>query len=847
MLTLHRGLRLGPYEIRAVLGTGGMGQVYRARDTRIGRNVAVKVLNAAMLLKPVLLQRFELEARAAGSLNHPNLLTVHDFGEHQGARYLVTEYLEGETLRERLDSGPVPARKAIDYAVQIARGLSAAHEKGILHRDLKPDNIFITRDGRIKILDFGVAKLLEPETRAQILGDGPRLTAPGLVVGTAQYMSPEQARDLPLDQRSDLFTVGTLLYEILSGRAPFRGASPVEAMTAIVRDDPPELIYTGEQVPGLDLVVHHCLEKSPDNRVQSARDLIFQLETVASGGSAEPPEPPKRKPLRRAALALVLLAAPLAAFLLGRRAAATVPPSFHKLTFQRGIVAAARFAPDAETVVYSALWDAGRLQLFTTRPESPESRSLGIFDAKILSVSHSGELAIQLGRPVGTLARVPIGGGAPRELIESVFEADWAPDGASLAVVRSGGGHFRLEYPAGKTLYETGGWISGARISASGEQVAFIDHPAMGYTRGTVMVVDRAGTKRALGRSYLNAMGLAWAPSGQEIWFTAGDVAGETAVHAVDLRGRERLVMPSTGNLTLQDVSPSGRLLLSQTSLRWALMVSRKDQPPRDLSWMDGSVFADLSEDGSTVLFLEVGVAQAAQKMGSAIYLRKTDGSPAIKLGEGSVSRLSPDGRFVLAAPGSDFSGELLLLPTGSGETRKVPLGGVTLSGDPLFFPDGQRLLLRGRAEGGKDRLFVLDPGAGGKTQPVTPEGAGENYLLSPDGKQLVADDAQHRLMLYRIAGGEPRAVPGLQPADVPVGWTADGSALFVYQPREFPAVVRRLSLATGEKQLVKPLFQPDPAGTGRIFAARVTADGNAFAWNYEINLNDLYLVEGVR
>src|SRR5438067_7556514 len=390
MLTLSRGELVGPYEIRAVLGNGSMGEIYRARDTRMGRNVALKVLNAATAARgPVLLQRFELEARAAGSLNHPNLLTVHDFGTYENAPYMVTEFLEGETLGQRLERGPIRALQAVDYAIQIARGLAVVHEKGILHRDLKPGNIFITRDGRIKILDFGVAKLIDESARAQLMGKLGSLTAPGVVLGTARYVSPEQARDLPLDHRSDLFSLGLLLYEMLSGRPAFSGA-PAEVMSAIVRQDQPELVYPGEQIPGLDRVVRHCLEKSAERRVQSGRDLIFQLETVTGTGEAAPPEVPRPRPARRAAFLFLLLAFPAAAFLAGRRAAATVPPSFHKLTFRRGVVGAARFAPDGETVVYSARWAAGdRTQLFTTRPESPESRTLGIPGAKILSVSRS--------------------------------------------------------------------------------------------------------------------------------------------------------------------------------------------------------------------------------------------------------------------------------------------------------------------------------------------------------------------------------------------------------------------------------------------------------------------------
>ncbi|MCA1826734.1 MAG: serine/threonine-protein kinase [Myxococcales bacterium] len=847
--------RLGPYEMRALLGSGASGVVWRARDTRMGRNVAIKVLDAGVVQRrPEQVQRFELEARAAGGLNHPNLVTVHDFGKQDDTRYLVTEFLVGRTLRAEMDAGPIEARKAIDYAIQIARGLSAAHEKGILHRDLKPDNIFVTREGRVKILDFGIAKLFEPEARARLLGEARGFTAPGVVVGTAQYVSPEQARDLPLDHRSDLFSLGLVLFEMLSGTRPFRGKTPVEVMTAIARDEPEDLVYPGERIPGLDAIVRHCLEKAPERRVQSARDLIFQLEGLTGAYSPQdvtdpgrPPPSPRRRWVPAAIMA-ALVALPLASFFFGRRAAATVMPSFHKLTFRRGAIWSARFAPDGETVVYSAIWDADRLQLFSTRPESPESRALGIADAKILSISSTGELAILQGTPIGTLSRVPLAGGAPRELMEKVFEADWGPDGQSLAVVRRIPGKFVLEYPAGKKLYETGGWITGVRVSRDGERVAFVDHPVKGDLRGTVAVVDKAGTRKTLGREWLitgATQGLAWSPVGTEIWFTAGAVAGITAVHAVDLEGRERVVMPSTGNLTLQDVTPGGHLLLSQSSLRLMLMAKPKDQEkPRDLSWMDGSVLADLSEDGKTLVFLEAGEAQAAQKKG-AIYLRPTDGSPAMRLAEGSVSRLSPDGKWVIAAPGADFSTELMLLPTGAGDAVKVPLGGVTLAGDPLWFPDGKSILLRGHKEKEKDRLWALSLPAQAP-RPVTPEGIGGVDLVSPDGKLVAVADPEGKLTLYPVDGGSPRPVAGANPADTPIGWKSDGSAIFAYQPRERPCVVRLLDLKSGARTPWKPLTPPDPAGVGPIIYAKVTGDGQSYAFNYEINLHDLYFVDGV-
>src|SRR6266542_3036360 len=269
-MTLTAGSRLGPYEILAPLGAGGMGEVYRAKDPRLGREVAIKVLPASFSADPDRLRRFEQEARAAGILNHPNITAIHDIGSHDGSPYVVTELLEGETLRSRIATGALSTRKAIDYAIQIAHGLAAAHEKGIVHRDLKPENLFVTRDGRVKILDFGLAKLKQPEAGAEPqtnLPTGTAGTEPGVVLGTMGYMSPEQVRGKPADQRSDIFAFGAILWEMLSGRRAFHGDTAADTMTAILTKEPPDLSGKDAAIhPGLDRIVRHCLEKNPEER-----------------------------------------------------------------------------------------------------------------------------------------------------------------------------------------------------------------------------------------------------------------------------------------------------------------------------------------------------------------------------------------------------------------------------------------------------------------------------------------------------------------------------------------------------------------------------------------------------
>ncbi len=340
-----------------------MGEVYRARDTRLGRDVAIKVLPASFSADPDRLRRFQQEARAAGMLNHPSVTAVLDIGEHEGAPWVAQELLEGETLRAALAGGRLAGRRTIEYAIQVARGLSAAHEKGIVHRDLKPENLFVTKDGRIKILDFGLAKLKSPETGSAQLTEIPTETAgtePGIVLGTLAYMSPEQVRGGPADGRSDIFSLGSILYEMLSGKRPFRGDSAADTMSAILREDPPDLSATDQEVPpGLERIVRHCLEKNPEQRFHSAHDLAFDLEALSDPSGPRPGPPVPAAPSRRGVLrtiAFVVLAAALG-LLAGRQIREKPPsstPTFHRLTFRRGFVSSARFGPDGHTVFYAA-------------------------------------------------------------------------------------------------------------------------------------------------------------------------------------------------------------------------------------------------------------------------------------------------------------------------------------------------------------------------------------------------------------------------------------------------------------------------------------------------------------
>jgi Tol biopolymer transport system component len=863
-MSLEPGTKIGPYEILGPIGAGGMGEVYRARDARLAREVAVKILPPSLRGDPDRLRRFEQEARAAGQLNHPNILVVFDTGVHEGVPYVVEELLDGETLRRKVGGAPLPARKAIDYARQAAEGLAAAHQKGIVHRDLKPENLFVTTDGRVKILDFGLAKLTSPAELGSALTEAPTRaeTGAGVVLGTVGYMSPEQVRGRPADHRSDLFSLGAILYEMLSGRRAFQATSSVETMNAILKEDPPDLSRLNPDLPpGLARLVEHCLEKGPDERFQSARDLAFQLASLATASSAvgeggpagavaERPDRARKGTLARPAIAAALgLAAVVGAFFAGRQSrTAAAAATYSQLTFRQGTIASGRFTPDGESVVYSAAWEGSPTELFTTRPGSPESRSLGLPSATILSVSVSGEMAVLLDAHFtfgfmrsGTLARAPLAGGVPRPVLENVQDACWSPDGQSLAVVRSLGGRYRLEYPVGTVLYETGAWLSSVRVSRDGSHIGFIDHPGLGDTRGRVAAVDLSGKLKILTEPFSSASGLAWSPAGEEIWFTAGRTGNVRALYAVDLRGRLRTVDGAPADLQLEDVNDGGRVLLVRsTSRRGIVALAPGEETERDLSWLDWSRPADISEDGQWVLFDEQGQGGGAEY---SVYLRQTDGSPALRLGSGVASALSPDGNWAATLSLSQRD-RIVLLPRGPGQARTISVPGLEVY-SVTWFPDGRRILIVGGEKGRLRRLFVMDE-AGGSPKPISPEEIQIGGLVSPDGRSVLALGADDRLRIYAVEGGEPRVVPGAEPGDVPVRFGDGGRSIYLARRAGLGAKFFVLDMASGRRALWKDLMPADKAGLIDLGWFLLSADGRSYVYSYRRSLSTLYVVEGL-
>src|SRR5688572_5988075 len=518
-----------------------MGEVYRAKDTRLDRQVAIKVLPTAFAQDADRLTRFEREAKAIAALSHPNILSIFDFGVHDGLAYAVTELLDGETLREQLARGPLTIRKATECAIRVARGLAAAHDKGIVHRDLKPENIFLVPDGQVKILDFGLARTTADAGSAFATHGAtmasPVITHPGTVMGTVGYMAPEQVRGQATDALSDLFALGAVLYEMLSGQRAFQRDTAAETMTAILKEDPPEFAGTRTEIPaGLERIVRHCLEKNPGERFQSARDVAFALESLSgsvTSAAAVVAPPPGRSRMPRLVLAVLaaLVVAGAAGVFAGRATAprSAAPMRFTTKTFEPQSIPVARFMPDGESIVFSSALTGNVVQLFEIRSGTVEARPFGPPRTHLLSVSSKGELAVLTNAKYiaqrlfqGTLSRMSIEG-SPRPTMEGVREADWSPDGSTLAIVHDMGSSDRLEYPIGKVLYETTGYVSDLRVSPDGTRVAFLDHQQRWDDRGWVKVVDTNRNVTTLAGEFWGAEGLAWTRDGTMVYFAANN------------------------------------------------------------------------------------------------------------------------------------------------------------------------------------------------------------------------------------------------------------------------------------------------------------------------------------
>jgi serine/threonine protein kinase/Tol biopolymer transport system component len=853
------GKSLRSYRIEAKLGAGGMGVVYRAVDSRLGRTAAIKVLSTAAL-NADRERRFVQEAKAASSLNHPNIVTIYDIDTQEvdgkPIQYIAMEYVAGDTLDHLIGRKGLRIRDVLKYAIQIADALAAAHAAGIVHRDLKPSNVIVTPQGVVKILDFGLAKLSEPagaDAYAETLhGEGSPLTEEGTILGTVAYMSPEQADGKKVDTRSDVFSFGSVLYEMATGQRAFAGGSKLSSLSAVLYKDPqPASQAVADVPPELDRIISRCLKKDSERRWQTMADVKVALEELReemdfSNFALASPAP--RAPHRTSRVRLWTGAGLLAGILLGlglrisyerRYSPPPEPPSYRRLTFRRGDVTSAKFAP-GDTVVYSAEWDGAPSTLFSAQPGNREAQPLALPSARVLAISPSGEMAILLGgEDVGTLARVPFGGGAPREVLEGVSGADWGPDGESLAVVRALGGKFRLEYPIGTVLYETEKRPPMMpQVSADGKLVAFFDFDVE-VGDYALCVVGPNHPRQVLSRGWRSIGALNWSPDNHEVWFSGGQPGGDPALYAVTLSGAQRLVSQTGGMIVMQDVARDGRVLLTTVNSRLGIhYLPPNGGAQRDLAWLDSSLMYDLSSDAQSIVFVELSSGQGRN---SAIYMRKTDGSPAIQLGSGNRPSLSPDGKWVACIHHEGGSSSLMLLPTGPGESRFPKIEGMHFDGVE-WFPDNKHILFTGNETGHATRTWMYDLETN-KSTPLTPEGT-RGTRVSPDGKWFITVDP-HKLLLSPVGGGDSKTITDLQGESV-VRWSGDGRYLFLQQREPTSIKISRLDVTTLQKEPWLVVKVPEP-GAQFLGPLALSADGKACATTFQRDLANLFLVRGLK
>jgi Tol biopolymer transport system component len=768
-MPLTTGTRLGPYELAELIGAGGMGEVYRARDSRLNRDVAVKVLPASLAADQDRLRRFKLEAQSAGALNHPNVLAIHDIGTHNGVPYLVSELLDGSSLRERLHSGGLSLTKAVDVARQIAAGLAAAHARGITHRDIKPENIFVTRDWRAKILDFGLAKVTGAARPAT--GETRTLeTTPGVVLGTTAYLSPEQVRGQPADHRSDIFSFGCLLYEMLSGRRPFGGDTSVEVMNAILKDDPPDLSTPAAPAPpALERIVRHCLEKNAEERFQSARDLAFALEAI-SGISAPvvaPPIPAARFRWKIAAGVALILAAFGIGFILARRI--SPPPhrgvTFTQLTDLPGAELYPSLSPDGKTLLYAAK-TAGNWDIYSQRVGGKNPVNLtrdSPADDTQLAFSPDGErIVFRSERDGGGVFVMGASGESVKRITDFGYNPSWSPDGQEILCAAD-----NIDRPEIRQTTKSQVWsvkvatgekreiaTPGDGVQASwsphGHRVAYWVTLAGGQ-RNIWTAPGRGGEPVPVTSDTFMNWNPVWSPDGAHVYFSS-DRGGSTNLWRVAVDEKSGKVLGAPEAVTTPS-SESGHLSFTRDGNHLAYVqrvvtvnLQRIVFDPlaektvgRPASITEGSrqaIGPHASADGEWLAFYSMGKQDD-------LFLIRPDGTGLRQLTDDiykdRVPRWSPDGSRIAFQSTRSGNYEIWSIrPDGSG-LQRITFNKV-LSLNPVWSPDGKRLAYSIQ-DGG---FFIIDAGkpwnAQAPREVPAPPGGAERLMAwswSPDGRRL--------------------------------------------------------------------------------------------------------------
>ena len=860
-MALTSGTKLGPYEIQSPLGAGGMGEVYRARDKRLDRQVAIKVLPAGLSSDIALKQRLEREAKAVSKLSHPHICTLYDIGHQDGVDFLVMEYLEGETIEHRLLKGPLPPDQTLRYATQIADALAKAHKLGITHRDLKPANVMLTKSGA-KLMDFGLAKQSGGASLADELTEmtveQAKLTSDGMIVGTFQYMAPEQVEGKEADARTDIFAFGELIHEMATGKPAFSGRSRASLIAAILTAEPPSITQLQPLTPpALERVVKKCLAKDPEERWQSASDLASELQWITTTSQSGSTSAAPVKSGWRAntpwwlvgALTVVLVLA-AGTWMVGRWSAVKPQPRFTRLTYQQGYISNARFAKDGQTVVYSAQWSDDPMQVYSVRTEFPQSTKLDLPSAGLLALSPAGDMQLAVD-PIyhhnflnGTMAQAQMAGSTPRSLEREVIAADYAPDGKTLAVVRYADRKVQLEYPAGKVLFTTSGYVDHVRVSPSGKQVAFLEHPVYDDDRGWVAVVDDAGNHKQLTQEFPATRGLAWSRTGTEIWFTA---AGETQsadllLSGVSLAGKQREILAAPNRTRILDIAADGRVLLANEQARTEITAidPATGKERRGLEWFNGSGAPEISPDGKAMVFQEW--SGPAGPFYLVVY-RKLDGSAPVALGPGSDPRFSPDGTTVAAIVFSRPP-QVALHPIGAGESRRLPVGDIVSLTHVAWFPDGKHLLLTGATEGQPLRTYEMDL-VGGKPEPLGPADF-RGTVVASDGKRIAGQNVSGEAMVFDLGTQKVQPVPGIEPEGRVGQWTEDGKALLVYSGTPWDTRVDRVEVATGKRTPLRKVELKEKAGSTLLYLQYAERSKTSVYVTLRF-LGSLYVVEGLK